>query len=700
MAHQNSLVTFLQGYIEALFLDIAPMYSQHSEWKRDKSRLLHELAFQGERVLTLDMPAVGKHLERCLAEGLYVPGQCYLGSSVSKTVVVPGFLRDLYLQIFYSDGKLRDAPCVDAIFCIRQLAYGAKKLRLMYTKRSLKDEIDDFIFNEQTCRDHTFQWDCDDLFDRDGLEASQDWDAPCLFSQHEMGAHSESCALPLRMAVPEREISFTDIVHGDDRQSEDLFPHEIQANGSIGRTELATLQSICDKVASGFGDLSIESPHERPKHGPGIVANQRKHTSKYAFNEWPRKLDAQFPHDLYASTDFGTGYDCERDVGITVNETGSRLIAVPKTRKGPRLIAAEPNQHQWIQQLVRNQIEARLERTPISSSIHFRDQTWNRDFARRGSIDSSLSTIDLSSASDRLSCWTVERAFRANLTLLERLHAARTRWISSDIEGLEFNLKLKKFAAQGSAVTFPVQSIVYACVAVTAVILANGKPPSTRNIRWASSQISVFGDDIVVPANASELTIQLLEVLGLKVNRNKTFESGNFRESCGLDAYRGYDVTPAYILEPKLSVPLSQVPSQVEVSNNFFKKGLWNLSMWIDSSFNRFSHRLPIIGPGTDFLGRYSFCGGRVDHLKSRFSDDLHREECRMLVVTNKQATLPTAGSYRLFQWFIEEPLPETNWVSGTRGNPVVHVRPGWVPMDKIVDLSTPWEERSLNVLH
>lgn len=56
---QNSLVSHLTGYINAMFKDIRWAYLSGSEWERDNSRLVHELETKGLRILTLDLPALG-----------------------------------------------------------------------------------------------------------------------------------------------------------------------------------------------------------------------------------------------------------------------------------------------------------------------------------------------------------------------------------------------------------------------------------------------------------------------------------------------------------------------------------------------------------------------------------------------------------------------------------------------------------------
>lgn len=663
----NSLVRYLKEYVCAEFKDLAYAYTHQSEWKRDNTRLLHELEINGNRVLTVDLPAIGKVLDKSLDEGSVQHSLLYqLRYSSCSAHKVPKLFGELWRKIFDSDGKLRESPCIDAISALRQLYLSGKKLKLECSKKGVDDEVRNFFIIEQGLRAPTNLWVSDSV---DFSATSVDF------------VDAVSNRVPSDPWIP-------GIIAGEDesralKQDDHSYPTD-------ETWYLTTLQHVCDRIAVQFGDLHDEGPLELPKHGPGVVANQRKGTSKYQFAEWPTKLSTFFPYDYYALPNYSR-VDNGRDIEEmhTLNESPSRLIAVPKTLTKPRLIAAEPNQHQWIQQLVRNQLEGRLDKTQLGSCIKFRSQDRNQSMAIRGSVDGSNATIDLSSASDRLSCYVVERMFRKNLTILERLHAARTRWIVNAVSDRSpRHAVLRKFAAQGSAVTFPVQSIFYACVAVTAVILKEGCPVSSRSIERAVAQVSVFGDDIIVPQDCMRVTVIMLERLGLKVNHAKSFGTGKFRESCGVDAYGGYNVTPAYLLSPDPVVPLTGCSSAIEVSNNFWKKGLWHTSKCVESTMKLSGKLIPIIAPASGILGLVSFCGDSFSHLAKRWDERLHRTTYRAVQIVTKQRTIPTEWSYRLFQWFIEKPQPDTFWESGTRAPTVVLARPGWVCLETSVPTS------------
>lgn len=661
----NSLATHLSAYATELFKDISYAYTKPSDRRRDQTRLLHELAIHGSRVVTLDLPALLKHLDMCLAEGLYT--QSHLRYSATKRgYKTPVLFGDLYLQIFNAEGKLRDSPSVQSIFCLRTVLGSCKKLELPCNPRSIADEIENFIAIEEGIRKPTLNWAADDLDPNNTL------------------------------------------IHFRDEYNRGLDEPSGQASrfgndaDSVSRS-LGILQHVCDRVSTQFGDLHNEGISELPKHGPGVVSNQKRGISKFLFKYWPNKLQGTFPYDMYATTNLGVGSYHDRDIAWgqwETTEIPSRLISVPKTQKAPRLIAAEPVEHQWIQQLIKRQLEARLCQTYMKNCIDFRSQRLNQVMALAGSKDGSLATVDLSSASDRLSLWVVERAFRCNRTILERLHASRTRWLTSSINAYASrSIQLRKFAAMGSACTFPVQSIVYACLAVTAVLISEGKShwrkAGHRSILEASRRVRVFGDDIIVPSHALGCLKELLAFCGLKVNVNKTYGIGKFRESCGVDAYDGYDVTIPYLKSPTPKVSHATFGSFLDVSNNFYRKGFWNVANWIQTLADPYGNRMAVLklehhhlNPDLDRqtnsalqLGWYSFSGTCYSNLKSRWNKQLQRTEVRSFLPVGKTTLLPTKGAYRLFQWFIEEPSPDTKWQSGTVDLATSKWRFGWAPI-------------------
>lgn len=683
----NSL-ELLSGYIDAMFKDMVPMYSDLRHLERDKSRLIHEVKYHGLEILTVVLPSISKHFDKCLGEGRYVPSGLPFTRFVSRTKQVPVFLQDLFLSIFTPDGVVQENPDVNCILAVRQILKGLTKVEMQCSKRRVSDEVTNFIDIEASLKAPTLKWGEVDLYGdsdnchRDGLS----WD------------HSSFGAV-----APESR---------DSNVSSISTPDQCAKHEARKFDMLRVLHRTCDTIASSFGDLYDETERSRhknhrkiiPGHGTGRTSNQTKIDSKFRFFEWPEKLDRIFPFDHYACPDFNLSLSMEEGIARPSGdcESPSKLIAVPKTMKGPRLIASEPNQHQWIQQLFWKQLKSIIRTKPTSgmvkgkkrksfnplyNCIDFADQGHNSDLALEASKSGRYATIDLSSASDRFSLHTLERMFRSNKTFLERFNACRTTKVTNEIDDQFDTIVLKKAFSQGSALTFPVQSIGYAMIAIAAVLIQQESIPTSDNIMMASSRIRIYGDDMIVPVECFEIIVHLLEFLQFKVNSDKTFYRGKFRESCGTDAFDGVDVTPSYVKILARRPKNEKMVSALEASNNLHRKGWWNLAAWQASSFKGLLKQIPYTDVRSDIFGLVSFSGASVAHLKMRNSDELHRKEYQVLnlVDTSKLVSHPKA-TYNLFQWFIEEPRADLKWSSGIRSMPASVMRRGWKPL---YDLST-----------
>lgn len=640
----NRLVHMLEGYLYAVFLDMRVSYgSKTRDWERDYKRSLHELRIRGPRMLTIDFPAVRKHFDQCLDKGLYIPSSLFLTGQVSGKVRVPAFLRVLYLQIFDTNGVLRQEPNIEAIANIRQFFETFGKLKDKCDDRYIRAEVRNFLENEADLRKPTLSWDLDDLYD-----------------QHD---------------YPDSRLGLLDHHNGDHDRQLVLALEDREASASLSRGTVQTLHRVWDILASSLGDFhddssSFEDHHEDllPQHGPGRVSNLRKDQSKFTFSDWPSKLERVFPFDRYGVVNLGHTPILDETARWPLNrEHPSKLIAVPKTATGPRLIGSEPNYHVWVQQLVRLQLEHRVRSTVFRNCISFRDQSENGRLALESSRSGSHATVDLKSASDRLSCWAVERILRANRTLLERIHASRSRTMRNAIDDQFSIIRLKKCFTQGNACTFPVQTIIYSMIAIAAHVVSNDMAPTIKNIELASRNVRVFGDDIIVTKGTLPFLTEILSFLQLKVNLSKTFHHGKFRESCGVDAYDGVDVTPARIKQFSVKPSHEVLDSLIAASNNMWLKGMWNVSSWLTRMIP--SHMLPIVPP-RDSEGRLSYikraglisyCGVKDSHLKSRWNPELQQQEVRVLRLTSNSKQVLTQSAYDLFD-FHHRGSTKTTW--------------------------------------
>lgn len=248
----------------------------------------------------------------------------------------------------------------------------------------------------------------------------------------------------------------------------------------------------------------------------------------------------------------------------------SRPTAVPKTAKGPRIIGPEPVTLGWAQHGVMEVCYRFLSRhSYLRHRCNLYDQTRNQRMTQFGSRTGMFTTVDLHAASDSNRNSLTEWLFEGT-KLGELLKAVRTEYMI--VPGTDDVLiPHSKYCGMGSAVCFPVESIIFAAVA-EAVSRRAGTPKTIFGFpSW-----SVYGDDIIIYHENFELLKKYLEALGFIINTDKTF-SGLFLESCGKECYCGCDVSPVYFrvrgLANKL-VTFENYGSYVALVNNLFHKGL------------------------------------------------------------------------------------------------------------------------------
>jgi predicted SnoaL-like aldol condensation-catalyzing enzyme len=431
------------------------------------------------------------------------------------------------------------------------------------------------------------------------------------------------------------------------------------------------LQQIADDVSRSFPFFEAVSYSEKTfadgrgisfRHGHGAVADRESKVNKYNFRYWPAKLQEWFPFEQCGKT------ASDRYRKPLNHEVPSRLIAVPKTAKGPRLIASEPSQHQWCQQAMKDFFVENISRIFKSRFIDFRDQAKSQRMVKAASLTGDLVTVDLSSASDRLSCWAIERMFRRNQSILHSIHSTRTRWMRDDISSPSRFFFSKKFASQGTALTFPVQTLFFLCCTLACLPGNSLKELILRN----GTSVQVFGDDIIMPKTGYADLKLLLQYLGLKVNTEKSFSNGFFRESCGADCYKGYDVTPVKPKSFSSDGPASRA-ALLDFSNNLFVKGYWNASRAAESTHERYRKiipNLPIVGRESGVIGRRSFCGDDTSHLKSRWNSQLHKTEYRVWGWKSRISLKPINDLSALLQYYCENPRQDLIWSSGVAERP------------------------------
>jgi len=654
----KSYITCLYTAIDLILLDAIDAFPTiRKELERDRSRFSSLLKTRGLPVLTLDLPALGKHFDLCLSNGTYETSGLPLSGTSSTSVTIPKLFSGMLLRVFQPCGMLWSEPCIDSIAFLRQLYAIGKKVKIDCEERKVYETLDDFYKVDASLPDPTLSW------DRSSSDTIRNRCADLHFSKYK--SHSL-----LRRKLERGRGCISSKASSRGRESK---------RRSNKADALDILQQVADNVSCTLG---VFDPFEyKPKHGPGAVSDGSKENYKYDFPAWSEELEGSFPQADFAFANYSHWVESG---GLKTTVPTSKLVIVPKTQKGPRLIAAEPTAHQWCQQILRKYFDERVHATWLSNSIAFHDQTKNQDAALEASKKQSHWTVDLSAASDRVSCRFVERLFRKNPDLLAALVATRTPNLYQQIsENHPSIYSLKKYTTMGSACTFPVESIGFLVVALAAMCFTHDVEVNTRNLERFSKDVCVFGDDIIIPSDAGRTMELLLSHLDFEVNQTKTHRSGRFRESCGMEAYDGVDVTPAYILQvPVLDKPKS-IASVVASSNNFYVRGWWRVASYLQDNVNQL-RKILVVAHDSGAFGYVTF-GPTPPYLgKRRWNEEWQLEE---VLVTTIKVTVPrirTEGDSVFLQYFTEEPAQDLPWQSGLNGRSRIKLRREWVDITSI----------------
>jgi hypothetical protein len=351
-------------------------------------------------------------------------------------------------------------------------------------------------------------------------------------------------------------------------------------------------------------DLAVFNGDVVPRHGPGATADRAYGNRKFDRLYWTERLEQVAPAQAFLSARWLD----EEVANVALTPPGAeipcRVVSVPKRANSARVIAIEPTAVQYAQQAVLS--EFKREFADSSDFVDLCDQTENQRMARRGSIGLDSATIDLRDASDRVGNALVERVFSRFPHLCGYLQGTRSTYADVPGRGL---ISLSKFASMGSATCFPVESIVFATIALYAVACSRYRTsrPSLAEYKTLAGEVRVFGDDIIVPTREAPACLGLLVALGAQPNPSKTFLRGHFRESCGRDYYRGDDVTVVYRRRglPRTRRDVSEIVSTVSLRNQLYKAGLWGSAAYLDDVLRRFIP-LPIVEETSPALGRIS----------------------------------------------------------------------------------------------
>jgi len=305
------------------------------------------------------------------------------------------------------------------------------------------------------------------------------------------------------------------------------YLHGPLPQGRLGRV----ITRAQDKIADILGDVPS---YERMEYsfGPGAAYGVRGETS--AFNKVTSALECTYAmaSELGSFLAEFPGWIPEGTQEVRLIP-GSQLTFVPKDAKTERPICIEPLLNGLMQKGYGTYIRRRLKRHGISLD----DQTINQQLAQKAYTE-RLATVDFASASDTIAYLLVMLLLPH--TWFEALDVARCPRYEDEKVWKSF----QKFSSMGNAYTFELESLIFYCVAFACMEELGIQPKTGINL-------SVYGDDVIIPQEAYDLFAEVSAELGFTVSHEKSFHEGCFFESCGTDYFAGVLVRP-FLIKKKL----------------------------------------------------------------------------------------------------------------------------------------------------
>lgn len=256
----------------------------------------------------------------------------------------------------------------------------------------------------------------------------------------------------------------------------------------------------------------------------------------------------------------------------------AKVSCVPKNYKTNRMIAMEDTYRQAYAKRMFQIVDRYL---PDCLNLH--DQTRNQRLACDGSLTGDLATLDMHAASDSVS-WTLCQDVLPT-EFIEFLREIRPTHILINNK----ERPIYAFATMGNAMTFVVETIIFWGIVRAACNFAAifGIP----NSRY----VSVYGDDIVCPAEVAEIAIEWLEACGFIVNVEKSFftHESLYRESCGEEYHLGTCVSSLYY--PRFTPRGNITATSVAISNYRSRDGFTEEAYDSTSRLVDLQHKMSLV---------------------------------------------------------------------------------------------------------
>lgn len=308
----------------------------------------------------------------------------------------------------------------------------------------------------------------------------------------------------------------------------------------------------------------------------------------------------------------------------------SRLSAVDKDWDKDRLITVEPSYSVWVQQAARRRLQDSIHEGALRGTCmdlgYVDGAEIQRRLARSASRTGKLATIDLSNASDNISWLDVLEVFPS--WVIPELESARST--ACRVGSKDYPLGV--YAGMGNPTTFTVETLFFAAY-VHAFAWAHNLP------RF----VSVFGDDIICHSDTARELIESGQSACFLVNATKSFLGADrLRESCGIYAYKGLDITV-----PKIDGYGNNWPGHLGIADLHRRLSLWGPHGLIIASAiaqEGLLLNLPYLVEGYPSISDWSVAFADETTLLHRYNRFLQRPEIKLRPWEPRTRCIPLNG--------------------------------------------------------
>lgn len=317
------------------------------------------------------------------------------------------------------------------------------------------------------------------------------------------------------------------------------------------------------KIARWLGDcpLVTELPYRfGPGNNVGLTNNKTSLFDKLNVKPTLTGDLASSASDILDECPAWTDHLCSTSgptpsVDLTVVD-GSKLGFVPKNAKTDRAICTEPLLNSFVQLGIGKVLRRKLKH----AGCNLDSQKRNQDLAYKASVNGKLSTVDLKAASDTISYMLVLELLPT--AWFELLDSARSKAYTYEGRTYEF----EKFSSMGNGFTFELESMIFLALAEAVA----------EHLGVSKRDISVYGDDIIIPSECYNLLEIVMAFSGFTINHEKSFSYGPFRESCGEDFFFGAPVRPIFIKKSFTNATLMATINGIWRRNRFREDPVYN----------------------------------------------------------------------------------------------------------------------------